>query len=80
MFAVDTKTSPIEDLPSFVWCSSVSGVEEIEIDWAREMEYLDFPCPELPREKAEEVFATLEEFGQARLTFFIPGHPEYPAE
>ena len=78
MFAVDTKSSPISDLPSFVWCTQVLHVEEIERDWSREIELMDFPCPRLPRAMAEEVLATLEEFGIARLTFFIPGHPETP--
>ena len=78
MYAVDTKSMPVSDLPSFVWCTSVANVEEIENDWSREAELSGYPCPKLPRSTAEEVYSTLQEYGMARLTFFIQGHPEMP--
>jgi hypothetical protein len=75
MFRVDDEPLPIPDLPSYVWYAPVAGLEEITRDWDREMDNLEFSCPRIPPEIAQEVLDTLEEYGQARLTFFLPGYP-----
>jgi hypothetical protein len=75
MFRVDDQPLPVPDLPSFVWCAPVSGPEEIVRDWDREMDNLEFPCPGVPAEIAQQVLDTLEECGLARLTFVLPGYP-----
>jgi hypothetical protein len=69
VFRVDDEDLPVADLPSFVWCGPVSGVEEIQRDWRREMDALGFACPPLPAETARKVLDTLEDCGLARLTF-----------
>ena len=78
MYTVDTKPTPIADLSSFVRRTLAADVEEIKTGWSREVALLGYPCPKLPKETAENVFSTLREFGQDRLTFFVPGHPEAP--
>jgi hypothetical protein len=75
MFRVDTEPFPVPDLPSYVWHAPVSGPEEIARDWNREMDNLEFPCPQMPAAVAQQVLDTLQEWGQARLTFVVPGYP-----
>ncbi|MDR2075450.1 MAG: hypothetical protein LBP61_00725 [Desulfovibrio sp.] len=75
MFRVDDEPLPVPDLPSYVWYAPVSGLEEIIRDWDREMENLEFSCPQIPAAVARQLLDMLEECGQARLTFILPGYP-----